>query len=452
MKSIYMNRALACLLLFGIVGFPSSPLRAQEEDTDDPVVQMIVELLGDEDRDMRALALQQIREEAPGEAATKTFIGILPKLAAQGQAELLEALGDREDPAALGAIVENLKSEGVVVRAAALRALGSLGTTAEVPLLAGKAAAGSDDEKAAARQSLVRLRGDDVNPAIVSAMAEAEPAVRVELLAVLAARNAKGALSTVLSSAQDEEASVRLAALGALRFLADQTQTAEIVKILTAAKDDPERVKAKLALLTVCRHGGEACADAIIPSLADADAASRIILLNALARAGGTKSLETVVASLEDDDQAVRDEAVRILANSLDPAATPKLQELAESSNRRHQVLAIRGLVRMASPRGEEPADLEILAKLLNLAKRPREKQLILGVLGGVPKAEALELVASAVDDPEVAEEAGLAAVRIAQNMEAGDKAKIRAAMQKVIEGAKRQSTRDDANKVLQSL
>ena len=46
----------------------------------DDVVDMIVELITCSDSDMRNLALQQIREEAPGKSATKQFVALLPDL------------------------------------------------------------------------------------------------------------------------------------------------------------------------------------------------------------------------------------------------------------------------------------------------------------------------------------------------------------------------------------
>jgi HEAT repeat protein len=435
---------LACVL--------AGSASAAQEEPDDSVIQMVVELLGDEDLEMRAVGLQQVREEVPGEAATKTFAALLPKLPPDARAGLLEALGDRGDTAARPAVLEMLSDQQEAVRAAAVKALGALGGAADVPLLAGKAATDSKLEKGAARLSLVRLRGDDVNQAIVSALAEGKPNVRVELLGVLAARGAKETLPTVLASAEDPDASVRLAALGALRFLADEAQVAMLVKILKAAKDPPQRGKAELALLVVCSRSGQACAEAIIAGLADADVPSRVALLHALARAGGPKALAEVVAHLKDNDQAVRDEALRMLSIWADPAAVDHLRAAAQNGeNLRCQVLAIRGLVRQASPQGEKPADLKLLAEAMNLAKRPQEKRLVLGVLGGVATPESLALVTPAIDQPGLADEAGLAAVMIAEKM-SGDKGALRPALEKVLKGAKSQQIRQRAQKALGSL
>ena len=450
MTRIHRTKAAWCWLVLGGLCLLGGRAQAQEEN--EALIQMVVELVGDADRDMRALGLQQIREEVPGEAATKRFAGLVPTLEPEGQAALLEALGDRADAAARPVVLDMLKGEQEAVRAAALRALGPLGTVADVPVLVGKAAEGSDLEKGAARQALVRLRGEDVNQAVVSAMSEGKPGARVALLDVLSARNAREALPTVMESVADADPSVRLAALGALRYLADESNTAGIVALVKGAKEDAERKKAELALLMVCTRGGEACAEAIVAGLGDANTPSQIALLHALARAGGPKALEAVVARLEDDDEAVGDEAVRMLSIWRDPAVKPQLLAIAkESKSERHQVLAIRGLVRLARPQDEKPADLEGLAEAMGLAKRPDEKRLVLGVLGGVASPESLALATPALGDRAVAEEAGLATVMIAEKMEGGDKDDLRAAMQKVLRYVKNGDVRARAEKLLAS-
>jgi hypothetical protein len=110
-----------CVLLCGIAGLAAAlgPCRrlAAADDAGDEVVQMVVGLLSDKDREMRALGLQQVREEAKGPAATRRFAAVLPKLPPEAQAGLLAALGDRGDKAARPAVVAMLGSPEEAVRA-----------------------------------------------------------------------------------------------------------------------------------------------------------------------------------------------------------------------------------------------------------------------------------------------------------------------------------------------
>jgi len=441
------------LLGLGLLALVAGFAQAQEDDND-PLVQMILELVGDSDRDMRALGLQQVREEVPGEAATKKFAELLPTLAADGQAGLLEALGDRQDQAARPAIMDRLEnSEEEAVRAAALRAIGALGGEEDVALLAAKVGTEAAAEKTAARESLVRLRGDKINAAVLAELEKGEPAVRVELLGVLAARNARDTVDTVLNSAADSDASVRVAALEALRYLADANNIAGVIDALKAAGDEVEGRKAELALLAVCSRERQACTDALIAGIEGAEPSARITLLRAIARAGGPNALDAIVAALADEDEAVADEAVRMLAAWPDAAAAPQLLEIAKKiENERRQVLALRGLVRLGSAVEDKPADVELLTQAMELARRSYEKRQVVGALGGADSSEALALALSAIDDATTQEEAGLAVVRIAENTEDGDQAAIRSAIETVLSKVKSQAVRDRAQKVLAAL
>ncbi len=448
-----LARILGIASLAVIIGAGALAGRAlAAEAPSDELLQLIADLIGDSDNQMRAIGLQQVRNEAPGEAATKRFVELLPKLRPEARAELVEALGERGDAAAQPAVLEMTQSSDEPVRVAALRALAGVGSDADVPLLVRRTAAGAAAEQLAAAQSLVRLKGDRVNTAITAALAPAAPNVRVKLLEILAVRNAKESLPAILASASDPDVAVSLAALDALRVLAGAGQTAGLVKLLMAATADAQRTKAEAALLALCGRAKEKCVPALAAGLANADARTRPVLLQALARAGGPEALQAVAGRLEDEDQAVRDEAVRMLSVWPDRAVAPRLVKIAGGESLRHHVLAIRGLVRLAAPEGDRPADLKLLADAIRLAKRRDEKQLALGVLTRAATPESLALAVSLLDDPTLAEDVGQAAATIAGNLPAGHQNEIRSAMQKVLDRTKSPQTREQAQKALDKL
>jgi HEAT repeat protein len=446
-----MNKTTLSLCLIGWIVFCAVPLPAQDAPND-AQVRMVVDLIKGADADMRTLGLQFVREQIPGEAVTKKMAELVSELEGSAQVELLEALGERGDAVARPAILKMVKSDNEAARAAALKALGPLGSAEDVAVLAEKAAGGSDSEKAAARQGLIRLGGDGVNAAVVAQLEKSEPNVRAELLEVLAARSANETVPTVLKCAEDEDTAVKAAALGALRQLADETHTADLVNLLKATKEDATRRKAELALLTICSRGREACTDAVLDGIAEADTASRVVLIRALARIGEAKGLDEVVAATLHDDEAVRDEAVRMLSGWRDPAAVAHLVEIAKTEGSlRHHVLAIRGLVRLAAPQGDQAADLTLLQEVMELAKRPQEKRLVVGALSATGSAAALDLVIAAMDDPAVANDATTAAVTIAEK-QVPELAKIRSALQAVMEKSKDAKTRAKVQELLNSL
>gem|GEM_PF-3976642 len=103
-------------------------LSAEEKgEAGDELVKMVLTLLSDKDKDVRAIGFEQVRSEAKGAAATKEFADRLPKLPGDAQIGLLAALSDRGDAAARPAVLEILKtSREEPVRVAAIRAIGGL--------------------------------------------------------------------------------------------------------------------------------------------------------------------------------------------------------------------------------------------------------------------------------------------------------------------------------------
>jgi HEAT repeat protein len=421
------------------------------QGSDEEVLSMIVELLRSPDRDMRGLALQEIREGLSGTGATRKISEILPTLPPPSQAALLDALSDRSDRAARPAVIKAISHDNEAVRVSALRALRRLGTSEDLLILAAKAAAGSELEQEAARQSLAGISGENINPAILQELKKAEPPIRAELLRALAAREAADAAPTVLHYAADPDRSVRLAALNAAQLLANEKQTAAIIQILASATDAAERSAAEAALLAVCTRGGEACADAVLEKLPNASPPMRLSLLRALAIVGGPKALRAVIGLVNDADPTVRDGAVRTLSRWTDSAAAPHLLKLArEPKNASHQILALRGVIRLAGGDEKHPANLEMLQEAWTLAKRLEEKRLVLGVLGGIATAESLALTLHALDDPDLGDEAAMAFVMIAEKLPSSS-AGLRPALDKIVREAEDASLRERAGELLKS-
>lgn len=453
-KTFIIHQHTNCLLLVALlfsVGLAPF-LTGEARGADDEAVDMIVELVSGSDNDMRMLALQQIREKVPGKDATRRFVELLPKLPPDVQVKLIDALGERGDATARPVILEMLNSKTEAIRAMAARALSGLASPADIPVLANVAATGSNPEKEAARHSLRQLRGNEMNAAMIEALKSADAKPRIELIAALIDRNVKESVPVVLKSVDDSNLAVRLAVLDALRAMGDENHTAVLVKRLKSAKDKSERKQAALALQATCRRGRTKCAETVIAGFDGADAATRIFMMRALSSAGGPKSLNEIVSRLKDDDEGVRVEAVRVLAGWPDPAAIPHLKELARDvKNLRNHVLAIRGIVRLASPGKDRPADFAALSDAMKLATRKEEKVMVLGTLGTIPTLESLAMVASGLDHPAIVEDAGFVAVLIAEKISGGNKDQVRAVMQKVAETVQNEKTRDRAKKVLEA-
>ncbi len=162
-----------------------------QEQANDELVGLVIDLLSDQDKDIRALGLEQVRTQAPGAAATEQFAEQLPKLSPEAQVGLLRALTERGDatarPAVRGLLAE---SQDELVRIAAIEALGALGDQSDLRNLLELLSDGSPTEQAAARSSLIRLGGEATAATIASTMKRVPPSLRAKLIEILADRRA----------------------------------------------------------------------------------------------------------------------------------------------------------------------------------------------------------------------------------------------------------------------
>lgn len=424
----------------------------------------LIKALGGDEALFRDLAARIVAETA-GADATVRYADALPKLPAGGQAALLQGLAARKDPAAHSAVAKAVNSSDKQVKLAAVKALGAIGRVLDVTALAGLLATDDADIADAAKTSLTILQGEGVNPAIAAAIPKAGPALRAQLLALLADRRAeetvpmavkglsdtdapvrvmaltlladRGAEETVpmaVKSLGDPNASVRIAALRALGPLAGLPEMPVVVAALKEAADSSERTAAGKALTAICTRAGGDVLPALLDAMGDANPESRVVLLRALGRVGGPEALETVLAALDDSNEQISGEAVRALSEWASLDAVPHLLEFAQSDKLSRQVVWLRGYVRLAliEPSAKERAHM--LDTAMDLAKRPSEKMLVLAGWETLPTEQSLDKLLPLLDDAAVRKEAAYAIIRVATEVGKENKKPAIEALKAVLE------------------
>lgn len=400
----------------------ASCLHAQQED-DDQLVQLVVQLLGDADKDMRALALEQIRSEVPGKAATRKFAALLPDMKPEVQVELIRALTDRADAAACPSIVELLKAtDDSRVRIAAIRALGFMGESKDdLQLLLDWLSQGTKDEAAAARTSLVRLPGESFSQALTAELKQGDPDRRIPLMEILVARRASSAASAMLPLAVDRDPAVRAAAVKALSQLAGPEQVPGLVQAILVAERGRERESVEKAVMMVCHRSEDADQQAapLLAAMRDLNDAERAIVIPTLGRVGGAQALKLVKAALASPDSKIREAGFRALCNWPDASVAPDLIALAR--NGKHPgdgTTAVRALIRIAPlPDGRTDAEkLELLKKAWPLCRRDEERKLVLQRASAIRIIETLRFLVDFLDQPKLAQQACQSIVELAHH------------------------------------
>jgi HEAT repeat protein len=429
-----------CLIAFVLC----ANARAQEEGANE-LVQLVVSLLHDSDKDLRSVALEQVRTEAPGEAATKLFAAELPKLSPDVQVLLLSALAARGDAAARPDVLSTLDAaKEPAVKVAAIEAIGALGNAENVALLAKHV---GDEEKTvatAARGSLVRLPGEDVPAAIVWQLKTSLPPAQVALIEILAERRALGTIPDLLTATLGDEKTVRAAAMSALGQIASAEHVKDMLPGILKAEPGPERESAEKAVMFVCQRteDPEQRAAAIVAAYAALPASDQAILLSVLGRVGGTSALAIVEQAIASKDSALHTTGLKALCNWPDASVAPRFIELVKTDEHpEHRTAALRALIRVA-PLADARTDAERLALLqeaLTLCDRDEERKLVLQRARAIRTPETLRFVAPYMDQPAFAEMACETVVELAHHRTLRDSAKdeFHAALDKVIATSK---------------
>ena len=315
-----------------------------------------------------------------------------------------------------------LKSKEPEVRTAAIEALGSLGDAADAPALAQWAAA-AEPVAAAVSASLVQLKGPTVNAAIVAELKKsAVPAIRVKLLQVLAARNAKGSVTGILPCAEDADANVRMAAMTTLAQLAAPEQAADMLKGLLKAAPGPEREAAAKAVMIVCDRNKDSArrAEPLLAALAQLSEGERTALLPTLGRVGGPSALKIVNAAIADQNPSRHEAGIRALCNWPDASIAPALQELAQTGDAGQRIAALRALIRVAvlPDKRSDAEKLDLLRKTMTMATRDEERKLVIKRARAVRTMESLRFAVPYLNQPVLAQEACGTVVELAHHRE----------------------------------
>jgi HEAT repeat protein len=350
-----------------------------------------------------------IRELARIDAAA--LVNELPTASELTGLRIVAALGDR------GVFVTALSSEHDAVRIVALNGLARVGTAADILRLGERAARASGEEQAAARAALARIRGEDVDAAIVRAISNAEARTKLELIRAAGERGIAGAADVLLAATADSDRQVRIESIRALREAAAGRHVDDMLGRLMKVSTESERREWERTIAASIRRGK----DAGLPVYErEAAVESRISRLNIYSAVGNAAALPLIREALGDSAPEIRRAALNALSNWPTPEPLDDLLALARApGDPSRQTLALRGYIRLLGlPSGRTPAETAALLKVaMAAATRPEEKRSLLAIAQRVPCPEALAVARAALDDPQVRAEAQLAVMALEREL-----------------------------------
>jgi HEAT repeat protein/type 1 glutamine amidotransferase len=370
------------------------------------------------DENLQAAAIRFL-QSIPGPEATSAMVEDLPGLGVPGRVRMITALANRGER---NAVIRALDDNAPEVRVAALESAASVGGPSIVGALAERAASGSPEEREAARGALARMRAGGVDEAVLKAMDGAAPAVKAELIRAAGARGIESSAAALLGALGDSNAGVRREALNALRETAGPSQAPQVLEMLLAAPSQADRRELERVLAAALRRSPPARTSEVVAAYEKAPSPEiRLSLLQAMGQAGAKEALPVLKAATRDANPELGRAAILGLSEWPDDAPMRDLLSLAgETSNPAHQILALRGfLALLGQPSAYPPAEaVAMLGTAMKLARQPPEKKAVLGLLPRYPTPDALAIAQAALADPDVAEEAKMAAQRITRALQ----------------------------------
>ena len=379
----------------------------------------IIETLSGKDTVLYAPALAAVPDYFGAEDIGRVadLMGRLPE---DAQIQLTALLAKYPPETVRTYLLTAAESPSLNVRLAALRSITAAGDGKSVAFLAAKAARAAGAEQEAARDALARLKGRDVDQAVLEHLAKtSDDAVKAELVQAASARRIAAAKPALMALVKSGSPALKTRAAAALRTIAVQADIPDLLELLGGLEDESARESMEDTIAAVARTNPRELARAgEVKSrfAAEKDAKKRADLLRVLGRIGDDSALPLVRTAVDDPDPAVVDAAVRALADWPTIAPRDDVFEIARASlELDHRVLAERAYIRMIGlePYREPEAVAADLLKVLSLSPRPEEKKLVLGMLGRFPCVTSLKTAESLLADPTVAAEAKIAADRI---------------------------------------
>jgi HEAT repeat protein len=379
---------------------------------------MVIRALA-EDGSVRQLAAAKLLREMTGPKVTAALAAQLPRMSHRAQVLGLEALSDRGDRSATAAVNRLASNEDPAVRAAALRALGSVGDASAIPLLLKVAATGAKDEQEAARDSLTQIHATGADESLVAAIGQGDSAVRIEAIKAVGSRGTASG-KPLLDAAAGSDRAVSVAALRVLRDSASPDQLPDLVSLLLAGPSG-DRFEAIEAVSEVARRGKDdnQRTAVIIARLNSAvRPADRADLLIVLSQVGGPTALRALRKEESETGSEARSTALRLLSEwPTDEPMADLLRAYKASTNSTEKAIALRGYIRMIGMNEQRTQD-EALALYKQAAAGstgPAENRLILSGVSKLGSLDALEFARGYMADSAVRPEAELAVVEISK-------------------------------------
>ncbi|MGC8887154.1 MAG: HEAT repeat domain-containing protein [Verrucomicrobiia bacterium] len=429
----------------------------------DDGLSLLIDQLKSDDDGMFAVGLRVAREfNSP--KTTSALIDLYSKIAASSKqnvyrlSALLEAIGDRKDPAVAPLAIKVLTDDRTLptLQLSAIKVISKIGDESAVPALLKVAAKGNTDAAKAAYNCLITIGGKDAESAIANAIKIGGDEEKIVAIKIASERNIQSAIPVLLISANSQNKTIRMAAITAVGAIGEQSHLKDMIDILVRSTDKEELNAAESAVSAICDRSTnkDAAANILIDRYSNATTDAKCSILRLLVQTPSDKALQIVKQGLSDPNSAVSETAARSLSQWQSVNGLKDMIELASTTkNPTIKVLALRGFVRLID-QGEIAAEQrsEYLRKAMTLAERDDEKRLVLAAAGNCPTIDSLKLATEFIANQSLKDEAAAAIISVSQKIVSKHPDEVKDAIQKILNEKFDQLTHKKAQEILNKI
>ncbi len=269
-------------------------------------------------------------------------------------------------------------------------------------------------------------------------------------LDLMGRRRMASGVPVLLKAARSGDAKVRPEAIKMVGDLGGADQLPALLELLENVDRPQDLAAAEQAIATACTKAKEpqAQADKLIGRLSQAKPAQQAALLRVLAAVGGPNSLKAVRAAIDSDNAEVRSAAIRALGSWRTADAAPDLLDLAETTSDS----TVQDAVPAKLPQSGRPrrnaggaAAAKCASRRKALSSVTKRRRLLLGTLSNIESPDAMGLILPYLSDAGMQQEAGMAAVTLAEKLlKRRGAAKVAAQLVEPLEKVAQTTTNDE--------
>ena len=365
------------------------------------------------------LALTTARE-FPGSELDKVLAVELNRAAPDRAALIVQAMADRPDTVVLAAVLKAAEAGPTAVRLSAIDALARVGDLSCLDSLLKIALDAESELGQTAKATLADIPGENIDTQVVALLQNAKGKMYPLLLETVGKRRID-AVPDLLKAINHSDKDVRSAALISLGETVRLQQLSVLIsQILTPQyREDVAVATQALKTASIRMPDREDCATQLAAAIDQTKSVpTKISLLEMLGAMGGTRALAAMEAAAKSNEPQLQDISSRLLGEWMTEDAAPVLLNLAKMPNNPYNIRALRGYIRIARQFVlPEEQRVKMCQTAFDAANQAAEKKLVMDVLKRYPCKDTLKQAISAMQVPEIKDEATQATLVIAQKL-----------------------------------